>query len=190
MGLMDIINGMSNGPHAQPSSAPASSGTSPITMGLLALLAYKAFSSGGSLGGMFGQGSVAVPGGATSADNYRGSPSGRGSETGGLMDWVKGSLGGGAAGGSTGSVVSGGLGELVKRFQKNGFGDVANSWIDTGPNKPIAPDQIEKAAGTEELDVLAKEMGMPREQLLAKLSSELPNTVDRLTPAGRLPDTA
>jgi len=181
MGLMDIIKGMSNGPHGQPSSTTASSGMSPITMGLLALLAYKAFKSGGPLGGMFGQGSVAVPGGG---------PSGRGSETGGLMDWLKGSPGGAAAGGLSGSVVSGGLGELVKRFQKNGFGDVANSWVDTGPNKPITPEQIEKATGTEELDALAKEMGVSRDQLLAKLSSELPNTVDRLTPAGRLPDMA
>src|SRR3977135_2734265 len=106
MGLMDIIKGMSNGPHGQPSSTTASSGMSPITMGLLALLAYKAFKSGGPLGGMFGQGSVAVPGAATSADNYRGSPSGTGSETGGLMDWLKGSLGGAPAGGLSGSVLS------------------------------------------------------------------------------------
>jgi uncharacterized protein YidB (DUF937 family) len=189
MGLMDIIKGMSNGPHGQPSSTSANSGMSPITMGLLALLAYKAFKSGGPLGGMFGQGSVPVPGGAAS-DSYRTSPSGRASETGGLMDWLKGSLAGAAAGGMSGSVVSGGLGELVKRFQKNGFGDVANSWVDTGPNRPITPEELEKAAGAEELDALAKEMGVLREQLLAKLSSELPNTVDRLTPAGRLPDKA
>ena len=86
--------------------------------------------------------------------------------------------------------MTGGLGELVKRFQKNGFGDVASSWVDTGPNKPITPEEIEKAAGTEEIDVLAKEMGVSRDLLLAKLSSELPTTVDRLTPAGRIPDRA
>ena len=158
-------------------------------MGLLALLAYKAFKSGGPLGGMFGQAPVPIPGGATSPDN-RGSPIGRGIETGGFMDWLKGSLTGAAAGGVSGRLVNGGLGELVKRFQKNGFGDVANSWVNTGPNKPITPEELEKAAGLEELDALAKEMGVTRAQLLANLSRELPNTVDRLTPARRLPHQA
>jgi uncharacterized protein YidB (DUF937 family) len=106
------------------------------------------------------------------------------------MDWLKGSLTGAAAGGVSGRLVNGGLGELVKRFQKNGFGDVANSWVDTGPNKSITQEELEKAAGSEELDALAKEMGVSRAQLLANLSKELPNTVDRLTPAGRLPYTA
>jgi hypothetical protein len=63
MGLMDIIKGVSNGPHGQPSASSASTGMSPITMGLLALLAYKAFKSGGPLGGMFGQAPVPIPGG-------------------------------------------------------------------------------------------------------------------------------
>ena len=44
MGLLDVLNGMQNGPRGQPqSSAPGSGGMSKTTMALLAFLAYKAF---------------------------------------------------------------------------------------------------------------------------------------------------
>ena len=49
MGLMDILNGMQNGPRGQQQQAPAGSGggMSPMTMALLGLLAYKAIKGGG-----------------------------------------------------------------------------------------------------------------------------------------------
>jgi len=40
MGLMDVLNGMANGPRG-PAEPGKRGGISPITMGLLALLAYK-----------------------------------------------------------------------------------------------------------------------------------------------------
>ena len=43
MGLLDILNGMQNGPRGQTTPAPAGSGgMSPIAMALLGLVAYKA----------------------------------------------------------------------------------------------------------------------------------------------------
>ena len=43
MGLLDILNGMQNGPRGQTKPAPAGSGgMSPIAMALLGLVAYKA----------------------------------------------------------------------------------------------------------------------------------------------------
>src|SRR4051794_8870886 len=46
MGLMDILNGMQNGPRGQPQpSQPGSGGMSKLTMALLGLLAYKAMKS-------------------------------------------------------------------------------------------------------------------------------------------------
>ena len=47
MGLIDILNGMQNGPRgsSQPSSSGKGSGMSPIMMALLGLLAYKAVKS-------------------------------------------------------------------------------------------------------------------------------------------------
>ena len=64
---------------------------------------------------------------------------------------------------------------------------MAHSWIGTGPNHPISPTELEKAAGADTLDALARESGMPRERLLESLSRELPETVDTLTPEGRIP---
>jgi len=81
----------------------------------------------------------------------------------------------------------GGLGGLLKQFQQNGFGDAINSWIGTGQNKSVAPNQISDALGQDTIDALCQRMGLPKEQILVVLSKVLPNTVDQLTPEGRLP---
>lgn len=181
MGLFDILNGMSNGPRGQTTPA-GRGGMSPITMGLLALLAYKAFKTAGPLGG------ASPAGGAAGRDGDV--PSVPRSDTGGIFDWLRGSLAGSPAGGAPGSIITGGLGELVKRFQQNGYGQIADSWVGTGPNKSISASELEKAAGAETLDALARERGVPREQLVEDLRKELPDTVDTLTPDGRIPDEA
>jgi uncharacterized protein YidB (DUF937 family) len=93
--------------------------------------------------------------------------------------------GGGADEISPGSVV-GGLGGLLKQFQDAGFGDIAKSWIGTGPNEPAAPD-IADALGPDMIDALSQRTGLPREQVTAILSQVLPQAVDKLTPHGRLP---
>jgi uncharacterized protein YidB (DUF937 family) len=105
---------------------------------------------------------------------------------GGLLDQLRSSLGGATPGG----ILSGGLGELVDRFKKSGQGDTAESWVGTGPNKPVTPTQLEQAIGPEILDSLAKQTGLSRNELLARLSRELPDAVDKYTPQGRLPTEA
>jgi uncharacterized protein YidB (DUF937 family) len=87
---------------------------------------------------------------------------------------------------SAGGILSGGLAELVDRFKQSGHGETAESWVRTGPNKPIAPPQLEQAIGPEVLDTLSRQTGLSREELLARLSRELPDAVDRYTPQGRL----
>src|SRR5690242_19143277 len=124
MGLMDILNGMKNGPRGQVASRGSGGGMSPITMGLLALLAYKAFKGGGIMGSAPQPGSSGRP---ASLPNQNST---------GSSDWLSG-LGGLLAGGAAGSVLTGGLGELVKRFQQNGQGQVAHSWVGTGQNERI-----------------------------------------------------
>ena len=81
----------------------------------------------------------------------------------------------------------GGLGGLVDRFRQGGFEDILKSWIGTGENKPIAPNQLQSALGPETVDHLAQETGMPRDDLLAQLSQLLPGVIDKLTPEGQLP---
>jgi uncharacterized protein YidB (DUF937 family) len=83
--------------------------------------------------------------------------------------------------------VLGGLGGLLKRFQQKGLGDAINSWIKTGPNKSIAPDQISNALGPDVINALSQRTGLSKEQIGQILSQVLPNTVDQLTPEGRLP---
>ena len=87
-----------------------------------------------------------------------------------------------------GGGLSGGLGELLDRFKEKGMGDTAESWVGTGPNKQIEAPQLEQAIGPDVLDTLSKQTGLSREELLARLSRELPDAVDKYTPQGRLPE--
>ena len=85
-------------------------------------------------------------------------------------------------------MLGGGLGELVENFKQHGQGEVAESWVGTGPNKQIAPDQLEQAIGPDVLATLSQQTGLSREELLSRLSTTLPDAVDKYTPDGRLPD--
>jgi uncharacterized protein YidB (DUF937 family) len=174
MGLLDILNGMQNGPRG-PSNPGADDkgGMSPITMAILALLAYKAVKHIG--GGQPNAAPAPTP-----------SPTNAGMG-GGLGDLLKGGLGGLLAGGAAGSVISGGLGDLLKQFQQNGQGDTANSWVSPGPNKPIAPGDLGKALGADQINTLAAQTGLSRDELLKGLSQYLPDVINHLTPDGRVP---
>jgi uncharacterized protein YidB (DUF937 family) len=101
---------------------------------------------------------------------------------GGLLGHLKNSLGSASAGG----VLSGGLGELLDRFKQSGQGEIADSWVKTGANKPCTPAQLEQAVGPEVLDTLSKQTGLSREELVSRLCRELPDAVDKYTPQGRL----
>ena len=103
-------------------------------------------------------------------------------EQGGLGGLL-GQLGGASAGG----VLSGGIGELVDRFREKGLGDTADSWVGTGANKELEPKQLEQAIGPEVLDTLSKQTGLSRDELLDRLTRDLPKAVDKFTPQGRVP---
>ena len=96
---------------------------------------------------------------------------------------------GGLGGGGLGGLLGGGLGELLDNFKQNGHGDVAESWIGTGPNKQVDSTQLERAIGPDVLATLSAQTGLSREELLSRLSTTLPDAVDRYTPDGRLPPT-
>lgn len=104
----------------------------------------------------------------------------------GTLDGLGGLLGS-LAGTSAGGLLNGGLGELVDRFRQTGQGEVADSWVGTGPNQQIAPQQLEQAIGPDVLAALTQQTGLSREDILARLSRELPHAVDQYTPEGRLP---
>src|SRR6202020_1339755 len=100
---------------------------------------------------------------------------------------LQGGLGGLLAGGAAGSVISGGLGDLLKQLQQNGHGETANSWVSPGPNKQIAPGDLANALGADQINSLMSQSGLSREDLLNGLSQHLPEVVNHLTPDGRLP---
>jgi uncharacterized protein YidB (DUF937 family) len=91
------------------------------------------------------------------------------------------------SGNSAGSVLSGGLNDVLKQLEQNGQGDVAKSWVGTGPNKTIAPDDLANALGTDRINQLMQVSGLSRGDLLNGLSQHLPGVVDQLTPSGRVP---
>jgi uncharacterized protein YidB (DUF937 family) len=197
MGLMDILNtiqnsGAASDPRARPAPTTqgssqganqgANQGMSPIAKALLALLAVyamknmrRADSAPNQPAGRPGNVNAGLPGGAA------------GGGGGGLGDLLRGTLGGLLGGAAAGTVLNGGLGGLLKQFQENGQGDIAHSWIGTGPNKTISEGDLASALGGDTLDTLSNQTGMGREDLLSGLSRQLPRFVDQLTPDGRVP---
>jgi uncharacterized protein YidB (DUF937 family) len=142
---------------------------------LLGLLAVAGYQNRDKIAEMLGARNQ-PPGAGPGQDNQQGGQGG-----------VLGNLGGLLSGASVGSVLSGGLGDLVERFKKNGQGQAADSWVKTGPNQPIGPDQLEQAIGPDVLHTLSQQTGLSREELLSRLTRELPDAVDKFTPEGRLP---
>jgi uncharacterized protein YidB (DUF937 family) len=80
-----------------------------------------------------------------------------------------------------------GVGELVERFKQSGQGSAVDSWVVTGPNTEVNEKQLEKALGSDLIDGLVQQTGLSREKLLSRLAQVLPETIDKLTPDGRLP---
>jgi uncharacterized protein YidB (DUF937 family) len=106
---------------------------------------------------------------------------------GGIGDLLKGPLGGILAGASAGSIVNGGLSDLLNQFRNAGHGDVAGSWVGNGPNRAISPADLSKVLDTDRINTLMHQSGLSRDELLAGLSDHLPRLVDHLTPNGRVP---
>jgi uncharacterized protein YidB (DUF937 family) len=98
------------------------------------------------------------------------------------------SLGGAGGAGGTSGLLSNGLNELLESFKQNGQGDAAQSWIATGPNQEISPPQLKQAIGADVLAVLEQQTGFSQQEILARLSRELPSAVDKYTPGGRVPE--
>jgi uncharacterized protein YidB (DUF937 family) len=111
-----------------------------------------------------------------------GSPEGQAATTG--------NLGGLLGGTSVGGLLGSGLRDLIDSFKSSGQGEIADSWVRTGPNKPVSPQELERAIGPEILATLFEQTGLSKQELLSRLSRELPEAVDKYTPEGRLPAPA
>ncbi|GJD63732.1 YidB family protein [Methylobacterium frigidaeris] len=84
--------------------------------------------------------------------------------------------------------AGGGLDQLIDRFRQGGLGEMIESWIGPGHNRPIQPQQLAQALGPDTVETLSRQTGMGRDDLLAQLAQVLPGVVDGLTPQGRRPN--
>lgn len=162
MGMFDVLGG---------GGRRGVGGMSPIALAVIGALAYRTLKGKGKLADMLGTGQPASSPAATGAT---------------LSPPASGGLGGllsGIGGGGLGA----GLKDLLDRFRQSGHEDKAQSWVSTGANREIEPGELEQALGAERVQWLMEQTGLPKEQLLAGLSSELPQTIDKLTPNGQVP---
>lgn len=108
--------------------------------------------------------------------------------------------GSGAGGGGMGNVLlqlglsmiqqNGGLGGVLGKFRESGLGAQADSWVGTGQNMNIAPDQLQQVFGSGALGDIAAKLGMSQDQAGSALSQMLPELINQLTPQGQVtPDS-
>ena len=145
----------------------------PSMTALLGLLAIAGYQNRDKLAEML-KGATGNPTSGTGAQQ---------SGQGGLLGNLAGMLGGAGVGG----LLNGGIGELLEKFKQSGQGETAQSWVNDGPNKDVSPPQLKQAIGPDVLAALEQQTGLSQEELLARLSRELPAAVDKYTPDGRLP---
>jgi uncharacterized protein YidB (DUF937 family) len=105
----------------------------------------------------------------------------------GIFDMLAGGQRGQPGPGVPGPQPSSGLDDLIRGFRDKGLGDVIDSWVGTGNNRPIAPDQLERGLGQERVREMAGRSGLSLESLLPLLVTALPAIIDALTPRGQVP---
>lgn len=101
---------------------------------------------------------------------------------GGLGGMLGGMLGGGGAGGA------GGLGGLLQQMASTGYGEHARSWVGTGQNMPIGPDDLEQILGRGGIAQIARQAGVSEADASQGLAALLPEVVDHVTPGGEVTD--
>jgi uncharacterized protein YidB (DUF937 family) len=83
-----------------------------------------------------------------------------------------------------------GLGGLLNKLQQGGLGNATDSWVGSGQNQPVPPNQLGSALGPDVIKSLAQRSGLSEDELTQQLSQVLPSLVDKMTPNGRLPTAA
>ncbi|WTI40329.1 YidB family protein [Streptomyces sp. NBC_00589] len=124
---------------------------------------------GSLLGGLLGGGGQGSTSGGAGAGN--------------LLGALLGALGGGGGQSNGGNP----LGGLLEMLTKSGLVDQAQSWVGTGENKPVSGEQITQALPDETLQKVADQAGVSPREAADQIAQSLPQAVDKLTPAGRLP---
>lgn len=157
-------------------------------LGLLAVAGYQNRDKIGQVLGQLGGGGQPAgnpPSGPTPLPGTTAAPSQQAG--GGLLGGLRDMLGGATAGAGT---LTGGLNDILERFNNAGHGDVAQSWVQDGPSREPSTGALESTLGEDAISALTRQTGLSRDELLARLKSVLPQAVDHLTPDGRVPSEA
>ena len=83
---------------------------------------------------------------------------------------------------------TGGLGGLMQSFNQQGLGDIISSWVGTGNNAAITPDQVQEVLGSDVIQQLAEKSGVSVDAAKAQLAELLPSLIDKVTPEGKIPE--
>lgn len=152
--------------------------STPSLLALLGLVAVAGYQNRGRIGEMLADARRQSP-----DSRPDGQQTGEPKDSGGFLSEIGRLFGAGTSGGT----LSSGLGDLVNRFKETGHAAPAESWVSAQANMPIDERELEAAIGDETLDELGQKTGLPRAELLLRLSTALPEVVNRFTPDGRLP---
>ena len=82
---------------------------------------------------------------------------------------------------------TGGINGLMQAFNQHGLGDIISSWVGTGTNEAITPDQVQEVLGSGELQQLAEKAGVSVDAVKTQLAELLPKMIDQATPEGKIP---
>jgi uncharacterized protein YidB (DUF937 family) len=83
---------------------------------------------------------------------------------------------------------TGGLDGLMQTFKQKGLGDVISSWVGTGNNAAITPEQVQEVLGGDVIKQLAEKSGVSVDAAKAQLVELLPSLIDKVTPGGEIPE--
>ena len=110
-----------------------------------------------------------------------------------LTDKLKSAFGD-AAGAGTAAFVSqllaktdfGDLHGIVAKLEETGLGTEVKSWLGEGTNLPISADQLRAALNNEQVQQIARHLGLPVDAAMNLLAEHLPTAVDQASPNGTL----
>ena len=85
------------------------------------------------------------------------------------------------------SSSGGGLSGLVSAFEQQGLGHVVQSWIGTGDNLAITPEQVQSVLGDSKIQSVAQNLGLSTTDVTNQLAGLLPHAVNLVTPDGSVP---
>jgi uncharacterized protein YidB (DUF937 family) len=80
------------------------------------------------------------------------------------------------------------LGNLLDKFHQKGLGPTADSWVGTGPNAPVHPQDVHNVLDPQTIQDISRQTGLSPQETTERLAQVLPNVVDKLTPHGQVPE--